>query len=384
LLKGRFCKEFATMKQHQLLEQIMKIAVITCYFDSDYVRARTLRAGVKAYPGARMIVIKNTHRSVLRYLEITWKLIQLRRTQKPDAYLLTFRGQEILPLVLLVAGLKPVIFDEFIVPIAYARGEQHRRSVSIAIKHTLARLSEPLYKWWLRQCRLILADTQAHAELSARVSQTNLSKYRVLPVGADEAIFKPTEIAKTELETRPYRVFFYGNMLPLHGIGTMLEAAVLLANQSDIEFLLVGGGNGVRKLAEQARERGAHLSYESWIVFDKLPAAIDASALCLGGPFGATPQAQHVITGKTYQFLACAAPTVVGASEVTDGLFIDKDNALVVPQADPEALAKAIQWGAKHRTELVEIGRSGRRLYERSFSSDVIATGVKKLLDELS
>lgn len=362
----------------------MKVAVITCYFSPDYVRARTLRAAVKADPRTKLIIVKNQHKGLLRYPEIAWKLIQLRRQQKPDVYLLTFRGQEILPLVLLIAGLKPVIFDEFIVPIAYARDEPHARSLKTSIKHVLARLSEPFYRWWLRQCRIILADTKAHAELSARVSHVNLRQYRTLAVGTDETLFQPVELGKSELMSMPFRVFFYGNMLPLHGLSVVLAAAEQLKDQADIEFLIVGGKRPVAQAVADAEGRGAYLTYRKWIPFEELPEAIHASALCLGGPFGATPQAEHVITGKTYQFLACAAPTIVGQSQATDEFFTDKDTALMVPQGDAEALAAAITWAGKHRSELIDIGRSGRKLYERSFSSVVIAEEVRKLLDEVA
>ena len=45
----------------------------------------------------------------------TWRA---RRQQKPDVYLLTFRGYEMLPFyALLIAGSQPVVFDEWINPL---------------------------------------------------------------------------------------------------------------------------------------------------------------------------------------------------------------------------------------------------------------------------
>ena len=98
-----------------------KVAVITNHADPDYIRARSIRAALKTLPGIQMLVIKHSGNKYLRYFEIIWKLVRVRFTEKPDVYLITFRGQEILPIVLLLAGRRPVIFDEFIVPIAYAK-----------------------------------------------------------------------------------------------------------------------------------------------------------------------------------------------------------------------------------------------------------------------
>src|SRR6476469_6769940 len=143
----------------------MKIAVITCYHDPDYVRARTIRAALKAVPGVKVLEIKNTHKGMLRYPEVLWKIWKSRRNDRPDAYVLTFRGQEILPFVQLMIGKKPLVFDEFIVPIAYANGEKHKKSLKIRVFYMLARLSEPMYRLWLQKCRVVLSDTKAHAEL---------------------------------------------------------------------------------------------------------------------------------------------------------------------------------------------------------------------------
>lgn len=359
----------------------MKIAVITCYSDPDYVRARTLRAALKSIPGVNPIIIKNSHKGLLRYPQIVRMIWQVKRRQQPDAYLLTFRGQEILPIVLFLAGRRPVWFDEFIVPIAYATGENHRRSFAIVVKHFLARVSEPFYKGWLRRCKLILADTKAHAELSARVSHMNLSKYLAVPVGTDEKLFKPSN--KLVNDTGVFRVFYYSTgMQPLHGVPVVLEAAELLKDNKTIEFLIVGGKKPMARAVKVAQNRGANVRYETWIPFGDLVAIIQDAGLCLGGPFGDTPQAQHVITGKTYQFLACESPVLVGASEATNEYFVDKQNALVSVRGDAAALAKAIKWGWQHPPELAQIAQAGRKLYEKQFSTGAIARLLKPAVDD--
>ena len=360
----------------------MRIAVITCYHDPDYVRARTLRAALKKLPNVQVVVIKNTHRGIRRYPEVLWGLRKTLKTQKIDACMLTFRGQEILPYVLWLAGKRPVIFDELIVPIAYANNEQHKKTMQKRIYYFMARNSEVLYRRWLDRCKFILADTQAHAEMSARMSHVNLSKYMVIPIGTDESLFK-----SAESNTKPgtFRVFYYSSgMQPLHGIDTVLEAAVMLGKNDAIEFLIVGGGKQLQKQVKNAANEGAHITYQSWIAFDELPATMHASGINLGGPFGDTPQAQHVITTKTYQILAAGEPVIVGSSEASDEFFVDKQNALVVPQADPQAIAKAILWAYAHPKELKAIAVSGQKLYDKQFSIEAIAEKLQPIVDAIS
>jgi glycosyltransferase involved in cell wall biosynthesis len=359
----------------------MKIAVITCYHDPDYVRARTLRAALKLVPGVKMIVVKNTHKGFLRYPEILWKLRKVKREQKPDAYLLTFRGQEILPLILMIAGKKPVIFDELIVPIAYATNEKHSFSIKTSTFHSLSRMSVPLYRRWMRRCTAILADTQAHAELSARSSHMNLSKYTVVPVGTDEGAFKPTTV---KAQNDIFRVFYYSSgMQPLHGIPIVLEAAAILKNNPLIEFFVVGGKKPLQDAVETAANGGANVKYQRWIEFSDLLKTMHESGLCLGGPFGNTEQAQHVVTTKTYQMLAAGVPTAVGASIATSEYFTDKDQVLIVPQGDAAALARTISWAQKHPKELTVMAARGRKMYEKQFSNESISRILQSLVSSL-
>lgn len=361
----------------------MKIAVITCYFDPNHVRARSIRAAIKANKNVRTILVQNQHRGLLRYPEVAWKLLKLRFTDKPDVWVLTFRGQEILPLVLLLAWNKPVVFDELVIPLAYAKDEGHKRSFSITVHHLLARMSALPYKYWLRRCCFIVADTLPHAELSARLSQVNFRHYRVIPVGTDEAVLKGATYLKYQPENGPFEVLFCGNMKSLYGLQYVLEAALTLKNRADINFSIIGGKRQSAAAVEAARQAGAHVSYQKFLPFEKLPKAIARAGLCLGGHFGNTPQAQHAVSGKAYQYLACAAPTVIGISEASEPFFKDKLNALIVPQANASALVKVIVWAVDNPTELVKIGQAGRRLYEREFSSAVIAAKFSDLLDEL-
>lgn len=352
----------------------MKIAVITCYHDPNYVRARTLRAGLKNCLGVETIVIKNKQHGLLRYPEIIGKIIVATFKEKPDVYLLTFRGYEILPFLLLVAGRKPVIFDEFINLTEWVVDEHQKISAN--------GLAAKMLNWWygrlLRRCRFILADTQAHAEYSATRSGIDIKKYRAIPVGTDETVFYSHPI-----KPKPnFRVFYYGNMLPLHGLNVAVAAAEKLKSRDNISFLFVGGGDKAEKLTTEAIRNGANIEYRKWINFDRLPETISDASLCLAGPFGNTVQSQLVVTGKTYQFLASGAPTVIGKNAASN-LFIDQQNTLVVPQGNPTALAQSISWAADHPQELVAIAARGRALFKQEFSTKIITDRLNSLVAEL-
>ncbi len=355
-----------------------KIVVITCYHDPNYIRSRTLRAALSVQPDTAVYEVKNTHKGILRYPEVLWRVRQIKRQHNPNAYLLTFRGQELLPLVRLLVRGKPLWFDEFVPP-SYALTEPYRRSLKKFIRKTIVRVAQPLYLYSMRRCEFVLADTQAHAEFSARTSHINLSKYVALPVGADEKLFSPKQTKKA----MPFQVFYYStDMQPLHGIPTVLEAAVMLQNDP-VQFVLVGGKLPMKLATQKAQKEGANIEYRSWVPFDELAEVMRESQLSLGGPFGGTRQADHVVTGKTYQSLACSVVTLVGENIATEELFVDKVNCLKVAQQNSAALAEAIRWAVRHEEDLPSIAGRGRKLYDKEFSTAVLARLVRRLVDSL-
>ncbi|MFT4028600.1 MAG: glycosyltransferase [Protaetiibacter sp.] len=341
----------------------IRVSVVTCYFDPDYARGTVIHRALAAVPEFETRWVRSRARGVWRFGQIIGALLRERLFHPPDVWVLTFRGQEVLPLVLAIAGRTPVVFDEFIVPIAYATQEPHTASPAIRLKHASARIAQPAYRRWLRRCGLILADTPLHARLSAELNRVPEALYRVLPVGADERLFHPGEPVE---DSEGFSVLYYGNMLPLHGVQTVLDAAVLLRDDPRIRMRIIGGGDDTAALVEDAVARGARVEHTAWIPLAELPRAVHSSQLCLGGPFGGTPQATRVVTGKTYQFLACGVPTLVGRNEA-EPLLVDHDTCLVVDQHDPSALSAAIRWAADHPAELGAIGDRGRALYEREF-----------------
>jgi len=348
------------------------IAVVTCYRHPDYVRAASLRAALREsgmYGTVR--VVKNRRTGVLRYAEVTGSLLRML-SNRPDAYLVTFRGYEILPVVLLLAGRRPVYYDEFINPVEWFVLE-HGKFPEGSLR---ARLLRAVFRRLMLRSARVLTDTASHADHSAALMDVPRSHFSPVAVGTDEETFRPT--VRTWRPDR-LRVLYYGSMLPLHGLDVVLAAAESLAADPRVSFTFVGGGEDDAQRIAEAGSRGARVRHVSWVPYAELPALFAEHDLMLGGPFGATTQAQFVVTGKTYQFLACALPTVVGENLESD-VFTDRSDALVVPLGDSAALADAVSWAADHTDELSRIGSRGRELYERLFSVHRIAIELRAAL----
>lgn len=350
-----------------------KVCLITCHKQPDYIRSKTLRAAFRNIDTVDLIVVKNTHTGLLRYLEVLWKLMVLRITKHPDLYFLTFRGYEILPFVRLITLGKPLVFDEFINLVEWVIYEHHKFDEA----SLPAKILYNFYRFWLKTASIITTDTQSHARYSSDLMDIPINKYMPLTVSTDEQTF--TDLAeKPKAKKGSFKVFYYGSMLPLHGIDTVIKAITLLKNQ-DIELVLIGGKDNIKSVVADAQQNGISITYKKWVPFDELPSYVQQADICLGGPFGDTVQSQFVITGKTYQFLQMGKPVIIGRNHESE-IFTDKKNVLIVEQSNPRILADSILWAKRHPVELWKIGEAGRNLYQQSFSNKNLTEQLNILL----
>lgn len=352
----------------------LSVCLVTCYRDPDYIRVKTLEAGLTAN-NVKLSIVRNKRRGVLRYIEVALKLVKVRFSVNPGIYLVTFRGYEILPLVLLIGMGKKVIFDEFINLVEWTVYE-HKKIKPNSLNE---RLLTVFYRFLLKRTTKIILDTDSHTRYSADLMNLPIERYQAIPVGTDEKVFKATR--RLPKDSSKFQVLYYGSMLPLHGAEYVIQAAMDV-KERNIEFLLIGGDAKFRHDVDIAISKGANIKYKNWVPYAKLPQAIADADVCLGGPFGDTIQSQLVITGKTAQFLRMGKPAIVGKNKEST-VFNDKVNAIIVDQASAGALEEAIMWSYRNQESLNMIGRDGIKLYDTYFSSKVVARDISKLLDSI-
>jgi glycosyltransferase involved in cell wall biosynthesis len=353
----------------------MKLCYVLSYRDPRYTRTASLLAALGHIDGIEIIEVRNRRLGLLRYPETLWKLFRTRLVHKPDVFLLGFRGHEIFPFVRLITWRRPLVFDEFINLYEWVVEERGH----LAATHPAARLIRAFSAACVHRAELVITDTPQHLAYTAAIHDLDTDRLGWVYVGADEATFVPVP-HEPDLDG-PLTVLFYGNMHPLHGIDVILDAAEIL-RALPVRFTIIGGrgtevGAGLERRVRA--ERLTNVSYEDWVDYDELPSRIASADVCLAGPFGGTVQARHVITGKAFQFAAMAKPMVVGALDGSFPFTAGVDS-IVIEQGSAPALASALRWCLDHRADLPAIGREGRALYEREFSSVALAERLAALL----
>lgn len=357
-------------QQNSTTRRTLKLVYVLAYRAPDYIRSQSLLQALSGCPDIELLVVRNRITGIGRYIEAWRALRRLLKTHAPDVYILGFRGYEIFWPVRWLARRKPLVLDALMSPSAALRGENKAGWLG----RLLAPAMHCLERSILHHADLVLTDTAQHAAFYE--TQFGLPKKAILalPVGAVEtsALSKVTkEIGAPETG---FSVLFYGSMLPLHGIDTIVSAAAQVSDLP-IRFDFVGGSaQQAQRLQNLCSTYGVtRYTHRAWVPLSELIAIdIPRADLCLGGPFGGTPQARRVITGKTSQCLALGKATIIGTIDEATG-FLDRDNCLLVPQGDAAALATALRWSFNHRDMLLDIGHRGQALYNERLSVHRIA-----------
>lgn len=209
-----------------------------------------------------------------------------------------------------------------------------------------------------------------------------------LPVGHFHPI--PLSTNETDFVERPVRpegsgpliVLFIGTLVPLHGIGTIVAAARLLRDRSDIHFRIVGDGQQGWLVEAAMDGRAENLEWiRAWQRSDQIADAIARADICLG-VFGAGAKAGRVCPYKLYAYLSVGRAVVTAAGPWAEQTLSGQELPpfVAVPPADPEQLAAAIAALADAPEARTELARRARVFYGAELSNGRASASLEALL----
>ena len=324
-------------------------------------------------------MIECNSRSFSRLLDYI-KLLKKHQTLRYDVIILGARGDYYgQPLVPFIKGMtkKPVVFDAVLT--LYETLVVDRKHVDS--KSVKAKLLYLLDYNALHNANLILSDTRTHVKYYSYFYNVEFSKCRRVLVGSHYEFVYPR---RTKKEDDCFLVIFWGGFIPLQGVKCIIRAAKLLENNKDVKFELRGFGQTHSEALELSRSlRVKNVTFvPKWVSYNDLPNYIAKADICLG-IFGETKKAQRVIPNKAVEALAMKKPLITGDSPAAREILKDEENCVLVPMADPKALAEAILTLKEDKKLRDTIAENGYRLFKEKLSPRAIGKELKSILIEL-
>lgn len=264
---------------------------------------------------------------ILRYL----------RAPRHDLVIVPYLGQVDVLVLWPFARLRrrPVVLDMFLSltdTVVSDRRMTRAGSLAARLLHALEWLS-------CRAADRVLMDTRAHAAHVSELFDLPGDSVMAVAVGAEPGAFGRLPPPAPDQEA--VRILFYGQLIPLHGIETILAAALSPRGRAH-RWRLVGTGQ-MRGTVEEALAGGgeSHIEWIDWLPYDQLRRAIEDSDICLG-IFGSSRKAASVVPNKVFQALVAGRPVITRDSPAITETFASDTGLARVPHSDPEALLDAI------------------------------------------
>ena len=169
----------------------------------------------------------------------------------------------------------------------------------------------------------------------------------------------------------PLRVLYAGTVGMAHGLGTLLDAAELLAGRPDapaVEVTIAGdGADGPalrERLARDCIDRVRMLGAVSAAEIPRLYAEADVAVVMLRD----VPLFHGALPTKMQEAMAAARPVVLAARGEAVRVLEGGGAGVIVPPEDPTSLAEAFAALATDPTRRAKLGAAGRAAVEKEFS----------------
>ncbi len=309
------------------------------------------------------------------YLRLLWRY---RRAGEYDVMMVGYPGQADVLLARRLSRLrgKPLVWDILmsIYLIACERRTGHDRSTSARFLRALERAA-------IQMPDMLIVDTAEYARWYQENYGVGSNRVRLLPLGADDRVFKPLPVAPKRQEL--FCCLYHGTFIPNHGVTYIVDAANLLRDRTDIHFELIGSGPELSVVRGLAESYGLNnVTFFDWLPAAELVERIAAADICLG-TFGVTPQALMTVQNKIHEAFAMAKPVVNGDSPAMRSTLKHGEEIYLCKRQSSEAIARAILHLKNDDALRERLSKNAYSFYMQHLSFDSLANKIASYLEEV-
>ncbi len=214
-------------------------------------------------------------------------------------------------------------------------------------------------------------------------------KITVLANWANEQNFQPVEpdpaLAEREGLGRHFCVMYVGNIGTAQSLDTVVEAAALLKDMSDIEFIFIGDGVERETLEQQVCDRG----FKNIRFLGSRPQEQAAAYLAWADivliHLKQDPVYEITIPSKTYAYLAVGKPILAAVTGDTASLVQKSGAGFTCSPGDPQILAQTVRrFYALPESDRQAMGQSGRQTFLSYYTRQALVDEYERLFQGIT
>jgi len=209
------------------------------------------------------------------------------------------------------------------------------------------------------------------------------SKYYWIPNGIDEALLEkeslPKEIVQSILKDK-FIIGYTGTMGMANALEYLIDCSILLKDQEDIHFVLVGDGYLKEELQQKVAGNG-NVTFVNKINKNQVQAMLKLFSVCFVGRNNTPLFDYGVSSNKFFDYMLAKKPVISSSNKIKDPVELSGCGYVVEPES-PEAIKEAIlklqEMSAKEREEMATKGYD----YVKQFHNfDYLSNLYVKLFD---
>jgi glycosyltransferase involved in cell wall biosynthesis len=238
-------------------------------------------------------------------------------------------------------------------------------------------------KWIYQSMDLILV--QSHAFIDEVKKMTTEKEIKYYPNSVDPSFYnyslnKQIDIEEEQKNDGKFNVVFAGNIGIGQGIEVILEAAKILSDIDNIQFVIYGSGSRLEWLEEQKKQNNLKgIILKGRHPVESMPQLLsNANALLV--TLSDEPIFAKTIPNKIQAYLAVGRPILACLNGEGARVVNEAKAGIAVPAGDSKRLSEAILDLYKlSEKEMTIYGKNGREYYEKNFKHEKL---IKILISE--
>ena len=180
-----------------------------------------------------------------------------------------------------------------------------------------------------------------------------------------------------------FNIVFAGNLGTVQSLPTIVEAAEILRDNSDIRFILFGSGSLSEWLKHEIQIRGLkNIVLPGRYPPDAMPAILNrASALLVS--LNHDPILNQTVPAKLQSYLSAGKPIIASLGGEGAQIVVEAEAGFVCSAQDPIALTKTIiKLNDMNQKQLDAMGASGKRYFSENFEPNMLVEELISVFTE--